>query len=131
MQNYLTKHKKVSSLAVGHLLFYPSFLHPPTSRFHFPPPEIVQQELILGLQSSRNRSLPGVNEDFEGERKVALKRGQRVLAHFAEHSNQKELNAEAALLGNFPFFAGVAKKEAQINEPPFFVMVYLSLRFSI
>ena len=42
-----------------------------------------------------------VNEDFEGERKVAFKRGQRVLAHFAERSNQKELNAENTLLGNF------------------------------
>ena len=53
------------------------------------------------MRNPRNRSL--VNEDFEGKRKVALKRGQRVLVHFAEHSNQKELNAEAALLGNFPF----------------------------
>ena len=38
---------------------------------------------------------------FEGEYKVAFKRGQRVLAHFAEWSNQKELNAENTFLGNF------------------------------
>ena len=42
----------------------------------------------------------GVNKDFEGKRKVAFKRGQRVLAHFAERSNQKELNAENTLSGN-------------------------------
>ncbi|MBR3793398.1 MAG: hypothetical protein IKK27_05630, partial [Alistipes sp.] len=40
-------------------------------------------------------------EDFEGKRKVAFKRGQRELAHFAERSNQKELNAKITLLDNF------------------------------
>ena len=40
-------------------------------------------------------------EDFEAERKVAFKRGQRELAHFAERSNQKELNAEITLLDYF------------------------------
>ena len=52
------------------------------------------------MRCSKNRSLLGVNEDFESERKVAFKRGQRELAHFAERSNQKELNAENTLLGN-------------------------------
>ena len=42
-----------------------------------------------------------VCEDFEAERKVAFKRGQRELAHFAERSNQKELNAKITLLYNF------------------------------
>ena len=42
----------------------------------------------------RNRSILDVCEDFEHERNVAFKRGQKVLAHFAERSNEKELNAE-------------------------------------
>ena len=45
-----------------------------------------------------------VNEHFEGERNVAFKRGQRVLAHFAERSNEKELNAEITLLDTLFFF---------------------------
>ena len=53
------------------------------------------------MRSLRNRSLLMVNEDFEGKRKVAFQRGQRVLAHFAERSNQKELNAEITLLDSF------------------------------
>ena len=44
-----------------------------------------------------------VNEHFKGERNVAFKRGQRVLAHFAERSNEKELNAENTLLDTFLF----------------------------
>ena len=55
---------------------------------------------FLGRRSLRNHSLLNVNEDFESERNVAFKRGQRVLAHFAERSNEKELNAEITLLGN-------------------------------
>ena len=42
-----------------------------------------------------------VNYHFEGEYKVAFKREQRVLAHFAEHSNQKELNAKITLSDSF------------------------------
>ena len=45
-------------------------------------------------------SLLDVNEHFEGKRKVAFKREQRVLAHYAERSNQKGLNAESTLLDN-------------------------------
>ena len=43
----------------------------------------------------------GVNEDFECEYKVAFQRGQRLLADYAERSNQKELNAEITLLESF------------------------------
>ena len=53
------------------------------------------------MRRLRNRSILGVCEDFEGKRKVAFKRGQRELAHFAERSNQKELNAKITLLDNF------------------------------
>ena len=53
------------------------------------------------MRSPIKRSLLDVNEHFEGERKVAFKRGQRELAHFAERSNQKELNAKITLLDNF------------------------------
>ena len=42
-----------------------------------------------------------VNEDLEGEHNVAFKRGQRVLAHFAERSNEKKLNVEITLLDGF------------------------------
>ena len=38
---------------------------------------------------------------FKSERNVAFKRGQRVLAHFAERSNEKELNAEITPLEDF------------------------------
>ena len=37
---------------------------------------------------------------FRGKYNVAFKRGQRVLAHFAERSNEKELNAEITLFDN-------------------------------
>ena len=53
------------------------------------------------MRSPKKRSLLDINEHFEGERKVAFKRGQRELAHFAERSNQKELNAKITLLDNF------------------------------
>ena len=53
------------------------------------------------MRSQKKRSLLSVNEHFEGEYKVAFKREQRVLAHFAEHSNQKELNAKITLLDSF------------------------------
>ena len=53
------------------------------------------------MRSPIKRSLLDVNEHFEGERKVAFKRGQRELDHFAERSNQKELNAKITLLDNF------------------------------
>ena len=53
------------------------------------------------MRIPKKRSLLDVNEHFEGERKVVFKRGQRELAHFAERSNQKELNAKITLLDNF------------------------------
>ena len=52
------------------------------------------------MRRAKKRSLLGVNEHFEHKRKVAFKRGQRELAHFAERSNQKELNAEISLFGD-------------------------------
>ena len=42
------------------------------------------------------KKLLGENEDFESERNIAFKRGQRVFALFAERSNEKELNAKRA-----------------------------------
>ena len=48
-----------------------------------------------------NRSILNVCKDFEGERNIAFKRGQRVFALFAERSNEKELNAKRALLYGF------------------------------
>ena len=56
------------------------------------------------MRSPKKRSLLDVNEHFEGERNVAFKRGQRVLAHYAERSNEKELNAEITLLDAFLLF---------------------------
>ena len=55
------------------------------------------------MRSPKKQSLLDVNEHFEGERNVAFKRGQRVLAHFAERSNEKKLNAEITLLDTFYF----------------------------
>ena len=45
--------------------------------------------------------LLGLNEHFESERNIAFKRGQRVFAHFAERSNEKEHNDKATLSGGF------------------------------
>ena len=56
--------------------------------------KFVWREEFQGLRSVRNRSILDVCEDFEHERNVAFKRGQKVLAHFAERSNEKELNEE-------------------------------------
>ena len=63
------------------------------------------------MRSVRNRSLLDVNEDFEHKRNVAFKRGQRVLAHFAERSNEKELNAEITPSGKFFLEALTNSKE--------------------
>ena len=42
------------------------------------------------------------NEDFEGERNIAFKRGQnQTCLNYAERSNEKELNDERALLESF------------------------------
>ena len=48
--------------------------------------------------------------------KVAFKRGQRVLAHYAEHSNQKELNAEITLLDGFYIYIMYRAKLLQLYK---------------
>ena len=59
----------------------------------------------------------GVNEHFKGEYNVAFKRGQRVLAHFAERSNEKELNAEITLLDNYSIFFAVNPRSIISTSP--------------
>ena len=45
------------------------------------------------------------NEDFEGERNIAFKRGQnQTCLNYAERSNEKELNDKRALLDGFDYF---------------------------
>ena len=71
---------------------------------------------FLGLQVPRNRSLLYVNEDFEGEHNVAFKRGQRVLAHFAERSNEKKLNAKITLLDGFIVIANTISRVLYLSR---------------
>jgi hypothetical protein len=45
------------------------------------------------------------NEDFEGERNIAFKRGQnQTCLNYAERSNAKELNDKRALLDGIDYF---------------------------
>ena len=61
-------------------------------------------------------SLLGVNEHFEGERKVAFKREQRVLAHYAERSNQKGLNAKNHLVRQLLLFCGPTRLYSRVGQ---------------
>ena len=63
--------------------------------------ELYNKRDFKACEARKSAVYRGVNEHFEGEHKVAFKRGQRELAHFAERSNQKELNAEITLLDYF------------------------------
>ena len=64
----------------------------------------------------RNRSILDVCEDFEHERNVAFKRGQKVLAHFAERSNEKKLNAKITLLNGFIVIANTISRVLYLSR---------------
>ena len=64
------------------------------------PKELYNKRNFKACEARETAVYYDVNEDFEGKRNVAFKRGQRVLAHFAERSNEKELNAEITLFDN-------------------------------
>ena len=67
------------------------------------PQKLYNKSLFLGPRCPKKRSLLGVNEDFEGERNVAFKRGQnQTCLNYAERSNEKELNDKRTLLDSFP-----------------------------
>ena len=55
------------------------------------------------------------NEDFEGERNIAFKRGQnQTCLNYAERSNEKELNDKRALLDGFDYFLSLFEIESRI-----------------
>ena len=71
---------------------------------------------FLGLRSPKKPQFTLRKEDFEGEHNVAFKRGQRVLAHFAERSNEKKLNAKITLLDGFIVIANTISRVLYLSR---------------